>query len=77
MTGRGYAWEMSDTPSDPDYINPKRLAALMRAFDFAVTGWQQAHIVGEEFRTVNPAEQIEALKQIGIDDEPTIVYVPR
>ena len=45
----------------------------MRAFDFAVTGRQQAYVMGEEFRTVNPAEQIEALKQIGIDDEPTIV----
>jgi len=78
MTRRGYAWEMSDTPpSDPDYINHNRLAALMRAFDFAVTGRQQAHVMGEEFRTVNPAEQIEALKQIEINGEPTIVYVPR
>ena len=69
---------MSDTPpSDPNYINPKRLAALMRAFDFAVTGRQQADVMGEEFRRVNLAEQIEALKQIGINDEPTIVYVPR
>ena len=69
---------MSNTPpSDPDYINTKRLAGLMRAFDYAVTGRQQAHVMGEEFRKANAAEQIEALKQIGINDEPTIVYIPR
>lgn len=68
---------MTNTPSDPDYPSPKRLAGLMRAFDYAVTGKQQAHVMGEEFRKVNAAEQIEALKQIGINDEPTITYVLR
>ena len=68
---------MSNSPSDADYPNPKRLAGLMRAFDYAVTGKQQAHVMGEEFRKVNAYEQIEALKQIGINDEPTITYVER
>ena len=64
---------MRNTPSDPDYPNPKRLAGMMRAFDNAVTGKQQAHVMGEEVRKVNAAEQIEALKNIGINDPPTYV----
>lgn len=74
MATTGYAWEMSNTPpSDPDCINTKRLAGLMRAFDYAVTGKQQAHVMGDEVRKANAAEQIEALKNIGINDPPTYV----
>jgi hypothetical protein len=69
----GYAWQMSNTPSNPDYPNPKRLAGLMRAFDYAVTGKQRVHAMGEEFGKVNAAEQLEALKNIGINNPPTYV----
>jgi hypothetical protein len=65
------------TPSNPDYPNPKRLAGLMRAFDHVATGKEQIHAINEEFGKVNATEEIEALKQIGINDEPTITYVER
>lgn len=77
MTRTDYAWGVSNTPSDPDYPNPKRLAGLIRAFDHVVTGKQQAHVINEELGKVDAREQIETLKQIGINDEPTIVYVQR
>lgn len=38
MTKTGYAWDMSTTPSDPDYINTKAFERFMRAFDSAITG---------------------------------------
>lgn len=78
MTRTGYPLGMSNTPpSDPDYPNPKRLAGMMRAFDRVVTGKQQVHAINEELGKVDAREQIEALKQIGINDEPTITYVER
>ena len=68
---------MSNTPSNPDYPNPKRLAGMMRAFDNAVTGKEQAHVMNEEFGKISAVEEIEALKQIGINDPPKITYVER
>jgi len=38
MTETDYAWRMSDTPSDPGYINTKALEGFMRHFDQAVMG---------------------------------------
>lgn len=37
MTRTGYAWGMSNTPSDPDYINTKALEGFVRAFDRVMT----------------------------------------
>jgi len=34
----GYPWDMSNTPSDPNHINPKALEGFMRAFDRVISG---------------------------------------
>jgi len=38
MTRTDYAFGMSATPSDPDYINTKALESVLNAFDHAVQG---------------------------------------
>jgi|SRR5215471_4630675 len=38
MTRTGYAWGMSNTPSDPNHINTEALEGLVRAFDRVVMG---------------------------------------
>ena len=77
MTEQRYACGMSNTPSNPEYPNPERLAGLMRAFDHIVTGKQEAHLINGELGKVNAQEQLEALKEVGINDAPTITYVTR
>ena len=49
----------------------------MRAFDRIVTGKQEAHVINVESGEVNAQEQLEALKEVGINDAPTITYVTR
>ncbi len=75
MIRTGYAFGMSTTPSDPNYINPKALAGFVRAFDKALLGWARTHLESVELRKLNTKEELETLKQIGINDEPT--FVPR
>lgn len=47
MTRTGYAFGMSDVPSDPEYINPKALEGVARSIDYALNGQYilQAHNV--------------------------------
>jgi hypothetical protein len=59
-----------------DYPNPDRLAGLMRAFDIAVTGKAQTHLLRQQLAKT-AKEQLEVLARSSPDGPgELIVYVP-
>src|SRR5215467_3743685 len=79
MTTTDYALEMSNTPSDPNDINPKALEGFMRAFDKALFGWARTNLDRAQLATEakRQMEDLEVMKQQSLHEEPTITYVPR
>jgi hypothetical protein len=62
-----------------DYPNPERLARFMHAFDDAMREKDHAHLMVENLKksAQSAQKQMEDLKKMASDEEPTIVYVPR
>jgi hypothetical protein len=58
-----------------DYPNPDRLAGLMRAFDTAVSGKTQAHLIREQLAKA-AKEDLEVLARSSDGPGELIVYVP-
>jgi hypothetical protein len=58
-----------------DYPNPDRLAGLMRAFDTAVSGKTQAHLVREQLAKT-AKEELKVLAQSSDGPGELIVHVP-
>lgn len=64
MTKTGYAFGMSTTPSDPDYINTKALARFVRVFDHALRGSSMGAMLDNDKPQQNAQCVIDEVKDI-------------